>query len=97
MHDHTGIETALIPIPAPMKLRSGANESIPIYPLTTNITAHNEKNTFLELLSIDMFHYTLYSLTGNEKQAIHCLLTHFPLIWHYIQVKFGTTDPMKDR
>jgi hypothetical protein len=68
MHDHTGIEIALIPIPPPMKLRSGADESISIHPLTTNITAHNEKNTFLELLSIDMFHYKLYSQTGKEKR-----------------------------
>jgi hypothetical protein len=38
-----------------------------------------------------VFHYTLYSRTGKEKQAKHCLLSHFPVIWHYIQVEIGTT------
>ena len=27
---------------------------------------------------------------ARKKQAKHCLLSHFPLIWHYIQVKIGT-------
>ena len=30
---------------------------------------------------------------AREKQAKHCLLSHFPLIWHYIQVKIGTAGP----
>ena len=36
---------------------------------------------------------SLYALQPDRqrtKRAKHCLLTHFPLIWHYIQVKIGT-------
>jgi hypothetical protein len=49
---------------------------------TTVITTNNKAH--IAFIKVD-FNYTLYSRTGKGKQAKRCLLSHFPLLWRYIQ------------